>query len=115
MTGICEDRTTLQLMAALAVPVQQYKVALGWAAEKVGRLKPSGHLLTRSPLSDLEEIEAMRLGVEGKAACWQMLRLLAITTTASTVRGSTGCCAAPTGRRRPSRGCGSGPRPTSWA
>lgn len=77
-TEIREDRTALvELMAALAIPVQHYKVALGWAAEKIGRLKPNGHLLTRSPLSDLEELEAMRLGVEGKTACWQMLRLLA--------------------------------------
>ena len=31
----------------------------------------------RSPLSLLEEIELMRLGVEGKAASWRTLRKLA--------------------------------------
>ena len=31
------------------------KVFGAWAGEKVGRLKPNRHLLTRSPLSELEE------------------------------------------------------------
>jgi hypothetical protein len=75
---IAEDRTALlDMMAALNVPPQQYKVFLGWLAEKVGRLKPNGHLLERSPLSSLEELEVMRLGVEGKEACWRTLRVLA--------------------------------------
>ncbi|MGH3404571.1 MAG: hypothetical protein ACRDRJ_19015 [Streptosporangiaceae bacterium] len=45
--------------------------------EKVGRLKLNGHLITRSPLSSLEELELMRLGAEGKAAGWRTLRALA--------------------------------------
>jgi hypothetical protein len=36
-------------------------------------------LLARSPLSSLEELEMMRLGVEGKAAGWRTLQLLADT------------------------------------
>ncbi len=51
----------------------------GWIGEKVGRLKFNGHLLTRSPLSGLEELELLRLGVEGKAAGWRTLRALADT------------------------------------
>jgi hypothetical protein len=71
---IAEDRETLlALMAALEIPVRQYKVWAGWAAEKAARLKLNGHLLTRSPLSRLVELEAMRLGVEGKAAGWRTL------------------------------------------
>ena len=46
-------------------------------AEKAGRFKPNGHLLDRSPLSGVEEFEVMRLGVEGKGACWRTLRVLA--------------------------------------
>lgn len=42
-----------------------------------GRLKLNGYLLTRSPLSSLEELELLRLGVEGKAAGWRTLRTLA--------------------------------------
>jgi hypothetical protein len=75
---IAEDRAALlDLMETLSVPVRQYKVALGWIAEKAGRLKLNGHLLDRSPLSSLEEFEVMRLGAEGKGACWRTLRVLA--------------------------------------
>jgi hypothetical protein len=73
-----EDRATLrELMDTLDVPVRRYKTVVGWVAEKAGRFKPNGHLVERSPLSDLEELELMRLGVEGKAACWRTLRTLA--------------------------------------
>lgn len=75
---VAEDRAALiELMRALDVPVRQYKVALGWMAEKLGRVKPNGRVLERSPLSSLEEIEIMRLGVEGKGACWRTLKVLA--------------------------------------
>jgi hypothetical protein len=71
---IAEDRTTLmEIMERLRIPVRQYKVLAGWAGEKVARLKLNGHLLSRSPLSRLVELEAMRLGVEGKAAGWRTL------------------------------------------
>jgi hypothetical protein len=75
---IQEDRETLlEVMAALEVPVRQYKVAAAWAAEKVGRLKLNGRLLDRSPLSSLVELETLRLGVEGKACLWRTLLLVA--------------------------------------
>lgn len=75
---IGEDRQALlAIMAALSIPVRSYKVWTGWAAEKAGRLKLNGSLLSRSPLSDLLELEMMRLGVEGKIAGWQTLRTLA--------------------------------------
>jgi hypothetical protein len=75
---IGEDRKALlDIMAALGVPVRGYKVWAGWLAEKAGRLKLNGSLRARSPLSDLLELEIMRLGVEGKAAGWQTLRTLA--------------------------------------
>lgn len=48
---------------------------LGW--ERAGRLKLNGRLVARSPLSDLEETEMLRLGVDGKAAGWRTLRALA--------------------------------------
>ena len=40
---------------ALGLPVRQYKQAAVWVAEKASRLKLNGHLLSRSPLSDLVE------------------------------------------------------------
>ena len=71
---IAEDKVALtEMMAALAIPVRRYKTYAAWAAEKVGRLKPNGRVLDRSPLSSLVEIEALRLGVEGKASLWRTL------------------------------------------
>lgn len=75
---VAEDREALlRIMGALNVPVRSYKVWAAWAGEKAGRLKFNGHLTTRSPLSNLLELELMRLGVEGKAAGWRTLRELA--------------------------------------
>lgn len=72
---IAEDRQALlKIMAALDVPVRHYKVMGAWAAEKAGRLKPNGRIVRRSPLSDLVELEMLRLGVEGKSALWAALR-----------------------------------------
>jgi hypothetical protein len=73
-----QDRASLlDIMARLDVPVRQYKVAAGWVGEKVGRFKPNGHVTGRAPLSDLIEAESMFLGVQGKAAGWRVLRVLA--------------------------------------
>jgi hypothetical protein len=75
---IAGDRAALmEIMAALDIAVRSYKVYAAWIGEKAGRLKPNGHLLARSPLSNLEELEMLRLGVEGKAAGWRTLRALA--------------------------------------
>jgi hypothetical protein len=75
---IGQDRTALlDIMAALGIKVRRYKVGAAWIGEKAGRLKFNGHLFARSPLSDLEELEILRLGVEGKAAGWRTLRTLA--------------------------------------
>ena len=72
-----DRRALLDLMAVLEVPVRHYKISAAWAAEKAARLKLNGRLLARSPLSSLEELELLRLGVEGKAAGWRTLRTLA--------------------------------------
>ncbi|WP_409467307.1 hypothetical protein [Streptomyces sp. HC307] len=75
---IAEDRASLLLiMRTLGIPVRRYKVCLGWASEKTGRLKSNGRLVRRSPLSSLVELELLRIGVVGKAAGWQTLRQLA--------------------------------------
>jgi hypothetical protein len=77
-TEIRQDRAELlKIMATLDVPVRGYKVYAAWIGEKAGRLKLNGHLLARSPLSNLEELEVLRLGVEGKSAGWRTLRVLA--------------------------------------
>jgi hypothetical protein len=77
---IKQDRSALlDIMASLGVAVRAYKVGAAWIGEKAGRLKFNGRLLARSPLSDLEELELLRLGVEGKAAGWRTLRTQANT------------------------------------
>jgi len=75
---IAADRGSLiEIMTRLNIPLRSYKVFAAWAGEKAGRLKLNRRLLTRSPLSSLEEAEILRLGVEGKAAGWRTLRVLA--------------------------------------
>ncbi len=77
---VAQDRAALRdMMAELGVPVRGYKVCAAWIGEKAARLKLNGYLLARSPLSSLEELEMLRLGVEGKAAGWRTLRVLAET------------------------------------
>jgi hypothetical protein len=72
------DRDSLLgIMRALGVPVRQYKVLGGWVAEKAGRFKPNGRLLSRSPLSSVIELEGLHLGVLGKSAGFRLLRSLA--------------------------------------
>ncbi|MDK9499585.1 hypothetical protein QEZ40_005010 [Streptomyces katrae] len=75
---VAEDLESLRaVMAGLGVPESRGRAALGRLAEKAGRLKLNGRLFTRSPLSDVLELEAMRLGVEGKACMWRALQALA--------------------------------------
>lgn len=82
LTGLARDveadrDSLLRIMGALGVQQDHIKVAGGWLGEKLGRLKLNGRLFSRSPLSYVIELEAMRLGVDGKAAGWQTLRRLA--------------------------------------
>lgn len=71
------DRVALQrFLEAVGAKPDPVKNASAWLGEKLGRLKPNGELLHRSPLSDVVELEALRLAVEGKAAGWRVLRQL---------------------------------------
>ncbi|MER7575869.1 hypothetical protein [Streptomyces sp. NPDC126514] len=72
--AIAEDRAALlRFMADLDVPPRRYKIYAAWLGEKVGRAKPNGRLLRRSGLTLLVELEAMRLGVQGKILLWRTL------------------------------------------
>lgn len=76
---LAADRSALKhIMQSLEVPTRSYKQAGAWAGEKVGRLKPNGRLISRSPVSDVLELEGLRIMVEGNAACWRLLRRLAL-------------------------------------
>ncbi len=75
--GAAPSTAELRLDQRLVQRTRRYKVLGGWVLEKVGRLKANGHLLRRSPLSDLVEMEALVLGVQGKAAGFRALRSIA--------------------------------------
>jgi hypothetical protein len=75
---VAQDRAALEdIMGALGIPVRGYKVCAAWTGEKAARLKLNGYLLARSPLSGLEELQMLRLGVEAKprggarCGCWR--------------------------------------------
>jgi hypothetical protein len=75
---IAEDRETLErLMRQLGVPRSRPKIAAGWVAEKIGRLKLNGEVRGYSPLSRLIELEGLAVGIEGKRALWLALREVA--------------------------------------
>jgi hypothetical protein len=77
---MAEDRAALVgIMRTLGFPVRRYKMYAAWAAEKAGRLKLNGHVLSRSPLSDVLELEMLRVTVESTVSCWRTLRALADT------------------------------------
>jgi len=66
-------------MSQVGVQPQKWRAPVGTAAEKAARLKLNGHVLTRSPLSRVVELEALLAGVEGKRSGWRTLRHLAKT------------------------------------
>lgn len=72
-----EDRESLlEIIRALGIRVDPLKVAGGWGAEKLGRLKLNGRLRGYSPLSRVVELEVLALGVHGKLAMWRALQTL---------------------------------------
>jgi hypothetical protein len=73
-----EDRETLKaLMESLEIGHDRIKVGGAWVAEKLGRLKPNGRLLSYSPLSRLVELESLALGISGKLSLWEALQEVA--------------------------------------
>jgi hypothetical protein len=73
-----EDRETLKgLMESLEIRPDRAKVGGAWVAEKFGRLKPNGRLLSYSPLSRMIELESLSLGIAGKLSLWEALKEVA--------------------------------------
>jgi hypothetical protein len=71
---IADDRRALEdLMEQLGVHADRAKVAVAWAGEKAGRLKPNGELRGPSPLTPLVELEMLSIGIEGKRLLWLAL------------------------------------------
>jgi hypothetical protein len=77
-----EERSAVRAsMAALDIPVRQYKQIASWVGEKLARAKLNGHLLSRSPLSDLVEFEFISTAVLAKRAGFETLLAIAAVDT----------------------------------
>lgn len=69
-----ESRRALEaVMRDLGIRRDPFKRAAAWAAEKLGRLKLNGHLVTYSPLSRVLELEGLIAGAELEARTWAAL------------------------------------------
>lgn len=69
-----DERTLRRIIAAMKFPESGVKQKLADVVEKVGRLKLNGQILGYSLLSKMEELEAMSLGIHGKAKMWSALQ-----------------------------------------
>jgi hypothetical protein len=68
------DRETLKaVMDRLGVGQSKIKPLAAVLAERVGRLKLNGRLWGYSPLSRLDELELLQIGVAGKRRLWRAL------------------------------------------
>lgn len=66
-------RSLRQIMRAVSVSPDRVAGLVLRAGERMARLKPNGHFITRSPLSDLIEIEGLLDAVRAKQAGWHAL------------------------------------------
>jgi hypothetical protein len=71
---LVQEREQLLAMAsrvgASPAPLAAVAAKVG---ERIGRLKPNGDLLHRTPLTDVVDLETMLVAVAGKIAGWQSL------------------------------------------
>lgn len=78
LTAVCAeieaDRETLKaIMDQLGVSQGKLKPLAAVLGERLGRLKLNGRLRGYSPLSRLDELEFLQLGVVGKRRLWRAL------------------------------------------
>ncbi len=74
-SAISEDVALFgQMMRRLGFSTRTPKTLLAVAAERIGRLKLNGRLISRSPLSRFEELDFLVMGIDGKVVLWQNLR-----------------------------------------
>lgn len=78
LAAIEEDRSTLEdVMRRAGVEKATVKQAAGRLAEKVGRLRMLRTVTGDAALSQVLELEALIMGVNGKLALWRSLREVA--------------------------------------
>ena len=75
---VADDRESLRrIMEQLGVRPARLVPLAARLGERLGRLKPNGHLIRRSPVSDVLELEVFRGAVTTKEAGWETLIVLA--------------------------------------
>ncbi len=78
LTDLCAeieaDRETLKaIMGQLGIGENRLKPLAALVGERLGRLKLNGQLRGYSPLSRLDELELLQIGVAGKRRLWRAL------------------------------------------
>lgn len=78
LTDLCTEieadrETLLAVMERLGVGESRLKPLAAVLGERLGRLKPNGRLRSYSPLSRLDELELLQIGVVGKRRLWRAL------------------------------------------
>ena len=76
-----DQRALLRLMRSWRVRPDPVAALAVTAGERLGRLKPNGRVVRRSPLSDLLEVEAATGAVQAKWAGWQAVRVASTPPT----------------------------------
>ncbi|GAA4807831.1 hypothetical protein GCM10025786_09480 [Nocardioides caeni] len=77
---VSEDRESLaSIMKAVGARPSRIGTVAARVGAELGRLKPNGRILTRPPLTDVIELEALFLAVTGKLAGFELLRSVADT------------------------------------
>ncbi|MDQ3985549.1 MAG: hypothetical protein M3280_03520 [Actinomycetota bacterium] len=69
-----DKRSLEEIIERFGTRRDRLKMAAGWLAEKVGRLKLNGSLVGYSDLSRVVELEGLRLGISGKLGLWMVLK-----------------------------------------
>jgi hypothetical protein len=61
------------MLTDLGFKPDRVKILGAWTGEKVGRLKLNGQLKGYSPLSRVEELEALIAGINAKLSLWRIV------------------------------------------
>lgn len=70
------------IMGTLGYQPSEAKDLAAVVGEAVGALKPNGRVTSRSPLTDVVELEALTLAVVGKRLIWELLLQRPVTARA---------------------------------
>lgn len=71
-----EQRAVRGLMTAHGIMLDPAKSTIAWLGEKVARLKRGGHLLSRSPLSEMTDLENLSMILQASLLFWSALDAL---------------------------------------